>query len=780
MKGPAILSSIVLLALTIAATGCRNEDSQRGKDPASSTTANTTPIVRTTDHIDPGVESAMTRLNRLDWAEKFDRINSTVAYEPYAGIQRGSEWTFRMQRGNSLDQAVLLASALEADVAAYRFVSGKLDPALASRLVATIPGRVPVDIGPSDLELYSSAGDDALQKRLEDHYWLEVKLDDESDWLALDPAVPGAAPGETFATARRRFNAPGQSLHQRIRADVMMKVGDSSRRVGSVNGTVADLAFSSFAVSMKGVPLYETIDETEVAEADNNPSGGNPFGGLFGGGAPADDKKESDEEQAVKETGPAIGTTVTFDVLAGGSKSAGRPHKILIADPSTFIDRVWVDFTLTIPGERQQTFERALFESNEDNAVRGPLGVHRYDVTVLSGPVSTANFESMRSSLGQHVDVEDWNALLETSMGESAGNSELEKASIVESESGNVLGQLLALAFAHESDSITTGLARRGGVSVLYSKPRILISSVETRPIDDVVVSEINLDLRLDQVDAVPYEGMPAGSASLFQRARGMQEASLEGEVLETVLGADVDVITTVDVMRVSQENSIPMTVLTPLDAAMVSSVQGLDRRDAERIRASLDEGNNVIIPARSVEIDGLDTIGWWLVEKSSGAFVGVMSGGEHQAMAQYQTTSLNRILSPSQGFMLGMLNGAVGTHVLLAAGMLKYGQYTQQLKEEVRAQLQYLNCVMCPDAKIEVSAGSTVGVSAKVGSCYEFEILENRDLSYGKSASLPFCSWYKKGVSCAASLILDGLKVTVETEEAEGPSIDITVPYNC
>lgn len=775
------LSLLSPLMLVIFLAGCQSEVTP--ETDLTNFESLQPPVVavaeRTTHSTSPS--SKLEKLKAQSWQETYAMVSGTIRYEPYIGVLRGAEGTLRAGSGNSLDQAILLATSIHDDVAAYRFVNGTLSTERVRELVETL--RPDVRVAAHDdveLERYSVDRDADLVAVVSDHYWLEIKETAESEWIALDPAFANLSPGETKTEASHRFGSPQKKHFQQVQTVINIQTASGTKKLGAFGGAASEMAFKPFHISMTGLPVYEEIEDEEPEEEVDKPAVGNPFGGLFGGGGSPPKAATEEEDDEPREVGPVIGTEVSVDLSFDGKTSSSPSHRLLIADPSTYIEKIWIDFTLMVPGEQGRTIERTLYEATEDNAVRGPVGIHRYDISIFDGPVSRSTFDAVRTELIQSLDVERWEQLLEGLASSDVTANDVEKARVVEGDAGSALGRLVPLAFAFESDSLSSAVARRGGVSMVHSIPRILISSLETRPVGDDVVSEINLDLRVDEVDAIPYEGMPKGADNLFQRARGMQESSLEGEVLENILDSSVDVITTVDVMRASQDNGIALTVLTPADEAMISGIKGLSRWDAERIRKTLARGDNVIIPARKVDVGGAERIGWWRVEKTTGAFVGVMEGGEHQAMTQYTTTSVNEMLSPAQGFLLGMLNGAVGTHVLLAAGMLKYGQYTQRLKEEVKAQLQYLNCIMCPEAKLEITIGSTGGASVQIASCYEFELIENHEISGGVSKSLPFCDWYKKGVSCASSLILEGLTVTVEEEGAGGPSLDWTIPYDC
>ncbi|MEO1576865.1 MAG: hypothetical protein AAFU65_18105, partial [Pseudomonadota bacterium] len=216
--------------------------------------------------------------------------------------------------------------------------------------------------------------------------------------------------------------------------------------------------------------------------------------------------------------------------------------------------------------------------------------------------------------------------------------------------------------------------------------------------------TQLALDLRLDEVTAQPLAGMPRGAGMLFQRARGMQESALEGRVLARFAEQPEQVVTTTRIMDTAQRQGHELVLLASPDHDPADVLKGVSEIVVERIRGTLAAGHRVIVPARAARIDGRDRWGWWDVDPSTGAFVGVMESGQHQAMAQYSLTLEKVGVNDAMGYVIGALTGSTATMTLYSAKMLEYGQVTPQLIQEVAAGIERLTCVTCPSVKVVVS----------------------------------------------------------------------------
>ena len=206
-----------------------------------------TPVSASVDDLAFGLEYDLERIFRF--------VADHIRYEPYAGVLRGADGTLTARSGNSADQAVLLAALLKRSGIECRFAQGALDDRSAAAIMASalrgtdtaarefleaLTGRgeaweptdwVTATEAPSaatlrdDGELVTewararlfdtastiegalaaaaiAIGDEsgelpALER--DGHVWVQAALG--TDWLDLDPSIPGAIPGESTHVA---------------------------------------------------------------------------------------------------------------------------------------------------------------------------------------------------------------------------------------------------------------------------------------------------------------------------------------------------------------------------------------------------------------------------------------------------------------------------------------------------------------------------------------------------------------------------------------------------
>ncbi len=91
-----------------------------------------------------------------DWSaeELIEFVRNDIAFEQYPGVLRGARGTLMSRAGNSLDQALLLATLLKPAGEDARIVRGNLNPEQAARLLAEMK-RLPELPPPADLRRWN-------------------------------------------------------------------------------------------------------------------------------------------------------------------------------------------------------------------------------------------------------------------------------------------------------------------------------------------------------------------------------------------------------------------------------------------------------------------------------------------------------------------------------------------------------------------------------------------------------------------------------------------------
>jgi hypothetical protein len=357
------------------------------------------------------------------------------------------------------------------------------------------------------------------------------------------------------------------------------------------------------------------------------------------------------------------------------------------------------------------------------------------------------------------LDLKRWGRDLVRAAGYAPGSDEAARAAGDVQRRGDLAGlaagPLVALTYAAESDSINRRVGRSTGVALLWSTPRVLVTTVEVESLDDGrAEAAVTLDLRVDRVGAVPYPGAPSRVAQLFQVARGLQSSILEGAVIARATGLARPVTTAVLTVE-SLAGATPLLAIGPENPEALGELEGLPPRCEQMMKDALARGRDVIVPEKPAELAGRERWGWWEVDPETGEVIGVMDDGQHQASTNY-TLSLERVsLDDRMGFAIGAIVGATGTLFTISALMLEYGSATPEM---IAAVEKYVKSIMCNSCASK--AGASAGVSGGVGyggDCLKWE--KQVKQSVGAGVSVSFCEQYQKGFACASGMLLRGLK---------------------
>jgi hypothetical protein len=267
----------------------------------------------------------------------------------------------------------------------------------------------------------------------------------------------------------------------------------------------------------------------------------------------------------------------------------------------------------------------------------------------------------------------------------------------------------------------------------------------------------LTLDLRLDEVRAVPHPGRPSRAAELFQRARGMMASSVEGTVVEAITGKPA--VTTSALMGRAQAEGVGLVAITPATLSRgLSQVEGLDGEAYALVREAVGSGHAVVMPRRALALAGRPRFGFWELDPETGAAVGVMDEGLHQAMVEYNLELSKVGLDEDTGQGIGMIVGAIVTTGAISGKILEHGEMNQQVVEEVRKLAESVLCYSCPKAEVKLQGFSTGN------DCYSY----SKDLM-GASAGVDFCEGYEKGFKCTMLMLLASADKKSQTK-VEGP----------
>ena len=713
-------------------------------------------------------EEWLQRYANLDLDAVFEAISKAVRYEPYRGVLRGAAGTDVAQSGNSLDQSLLLAEVLRHNGFRVRFAQGRLTGAnLESVLRGMYPPEIPdLGFGP-DYDPYDPMSDPEVQSSAADHFWVEVYQ--PGNWLPLDPSFPRAVPGESYAAVVARHDAIPKDNYQTLRLSLKQELSDGTvAQLGSVQESVVNLGLRPISLIVHRVPKSSSEKE-EKPRGTSRTLGG--MGGSLGGGKP--------EPQVEDEVPRLVAVEHQRRLFINGAFVPWQGTLVAEQERDGFIKREWLELDVSLLGVPTVRTQRELYR-HWPGGPKEPPAVRHYAISVIPGPITDNWLQAERARVAATLDLNKWQRELRKASNVEPGSERATSLAPTLREHGDLAGiaggHLVGLTHATTSDELSRQIAWSGGVAMVWPVPRLLITSVETEELDaGGTESNITLDLRLDQVQAIPYPGVPAHAAKLFQMARGLQNTALEGTVLSRATGTDVPVTTAAVMIKAAADGTAVLT-LSPSNASQISGIEGLPAHSGALITDALRGGHDIIIPGRPAHLGGRDRWGWWQVNRDTGEVIGVMDDGQHQATTNY-SFSLSKVgLDDDSGFVIGGIIGANSTLFTISGLMLQYGEASPAMIADVEKYVKSIMCRSCP-SKAGVSAGASAGVSAG-NDCFSLE--RKKEKSIGVSASISFCESYQQGFSCASGMLLQGLTGSGGGGVSAGAQAGVSAQVNC
>jgi hypothetical protein len=515
-------------------------------------------------------EAALKNLIRKnDPQSLFFWVRDQIAFEPYEGSRRGARGALLSRSGNSLDQALLLQELLQRSGRKARLAWGELEPKKAEELLLSFTGAGALDGAPPNASLYKAAQDRGTLRAIKKHWWVEVE--DNKQWVALDPSFPRAVFG--VANAPRGGEAEVLPEPETVKLSVQLYLQDSSAR-----GPRSLLTWDAPLSDMGYLPL-------RLAFRD----GGKDRLAILNVGQ---------KEQA---------------------QGAYRPDTA---------QRLWLQITTDLGGRARQTVTRELWSSeSQTDLFAGELPV--FGLVVLPGwsnPHLRAD-ATLRELPQLHANLGKLPAISEQRRQGSLREQEAQEQTRALTE--DLLGRaawLAGLTFCELSDQAALSLGRQMGVRPFYDAPRVVIVGAARQ--DDRLLWHI--DLRQNDLQALPWDGAPKTLAYAFQAARGRFDSQFEGAALSKFVGQPV--ATVPQLLDIAELGKIPLITLTPagLDQALAS----LKLSDEAKGRLTLsvrEQGHFALVPQRSVPLASVPTAAWWEFS-ARGAILGVHENGTYGA----------------------------------------------------------------------------------------------------------------------------------------------------
>lgn len=555
----------------------------------------------------------------------FEFVRDEIGYESYQGSLRGARGTLWSQAGNALDQASLLIALLRASGVPAHYVRGTLSDDLSKSLILSMfppPLRV-VGCPPDDAVRADPANDPQLLAETREHYWVE--LDTGGGFQAADPTLEDAQLGQTLATEEGTFAEVPDALRHKV--TVRLKAEFPA-------GIAGTAGFST------ETPLDETFNTVELVgrplSIGHFVSAFSPPALLFG--------YTTYTYSPYILLGQNDGTTADYEVIRGTDY-----QELLTNFPlgSQFLTGLYLDIDVKSPNGTTQTYERTLldrigFATRQNggavtlsSAGQGPALSEMDLVTVNVLP----GLQSLDAIANQKDKVESFQTQLDAIKPQvdaiPASGPQSPQQQAVLSEALNLTretlvsnAEILTMAFAGAAD-VALGQLEQGYLTQgYYTSPRLLIALTK-READTL---SVKLDLRKNDLRAVPEPGQVSGIGFAFEMARGLMESTLEGEIFTQVTGSQA--ISVADIF--GQLGDDASLVLITKDNLQLLEETGLSATAKARISTATTAGKAILAPTDMVTIGDLTTVGWLEIDPVSGYTIGAMEDGGHQAFSQY------------------------------------------------------------------------------------------------------------------------------------------------
>jgi uncharacterized membrane protein len=615
-----------------------------------------TPDANTTD---PYVQEKAAELD-YDPQKIFTFLQSAIGYNSYTGSLRGARGTLWSNAGNSLDEASLGVALLRASGIPAQYAQGTLSDGLAQQLIGSMFPASYQTVGfvPAGSPVADPAHDPQLLAETKQHFW--IQLDTGSGFQDADPEFAGAQIGQAFTTAMGTFTEVPDSLRHKTTVTLNAEItGQASSLFGLEPAVPTPVLTRQFNdVDLVGHPLtFGNLVATTTLPAVTFVSITNTYSPYLEVG---DEAYDSSHDQLIR--GTDYQEVLTNFPLA-----------------SSLVTGLFLDVTLTAPDGSSQTFERALVD-RIGYATRHATEPTQISVDPNGPPVLTANdlwtldvlpgLANPQPAAARDQELQNDAARVTQEQASQTRAPDLAALTL-----GLQTGLTRALAdeFHDLSDSHTRQLAAEAMVAAYYDQPRLVLvtSKADLKAASPVTTLTTAIDLVRDTLRVVAAPGQSTSAPVAFNLARGLYETAVERNViarLGDLSGRPQPITNTGDVFNAAAAQGIPLTSITPQTLAQLD---GLDLPAEAKARITVDVSQNgmlVIVPTRSVLVNGVPTTAWDEINPVTGELIGVTQDGGHEALLEYASLEEEeeaegvdeKTLAPLAGALGGFFTGAV------------------------------------------------------------------------------------------------------------------------
>lgn len=667
---PAVLSAGIVPAYSAPTPGVTA--SALPREPESADVA-ATPETRISTAV-----GALAERRDHDPVKIYQYVRNKIEFDPYYGIRKGAPQTLREKSGSDADQAALLVALLRASGTPARFVRGTAE--LPATQVANWLGIDPSkgQVISSAPEILAASGIPTTQVRVNgqlskvrfEHFWVEAHVageayrgveegQGEKRWIALDPSIKGVdfvgpdpdAPSLTsgdhssflagYEDSARTLSdgglvfddfsavkeTAGDILRDKLDAIPTDVIGENKTAEYLVGKKVVKGDTSSYLPASLPFRAAAVISELRAIPASLTASVQLKIDGADPLSSPSADD-ETDGGLSYSEATPALASkriTVTYSPASTGDAEIVDAYHGLLNAPSyaaSLVPVVRVDGRVVAAGTRgvstgyQQRFQIVYRQPGfAPRVIENAITVG--GITTLALDLGRKSAEEMASrtvALQKAIEgVTASNALTDARMGAMLGLAG--EFYFLQNDAAN------ALLTNHEVD------ARRALSGALVATS-INTSTIGGFPVG-VRLTGSQMDVDADDESVVSLRADGGGVEDYISRA-GARASQTEGEALDAVFGGS-DGVSTTRVISEAAAQGVPLYTITQNNAEEKLSRLTIDATTLRSVRAALQDGNEVLIPAREVTVGSWTGTGYIVAGEGRRAFMisGGLSGGK-------------------------------------------------------------------------------------------------------------------------------------------------------
>jgi hypothetical protein len=306
---------------------------------------------------------------------------------------------------------------------------------------------------------------------------------------------------------------------------------------------------------------------------------------------------------------------------------------------------LFLSITLSGPQGPPETDERTLFDRIGYAARQGLVAAN---VSISPGSAPALNsFDAFTLNVMPSLQdpavlsplADDLGNLSEQVQNNSAGSASSATSATGVVAAYRALTTIASVSYLADSDFIASQLGASTLVMAYADRPREVLTSVTVAPTSDqngVIVTHA-IDLRRDSVRTLALPGQDQGAVVIFNATRGMLDSELESEVLPPSSPADgsITAVSTFTIFQAASDQGVALVNITSDNLTELDSLS-ISPEAKARITTAVNLGKIVLVPSRSVTIDGVQTVGWFETDPTTGDTIGVTEDGGHQGITQF------------------------------------------------------------------------------------------------------------------------------------------------